>query len=97
MFILYIGYKLENHNFAVAHVCIENRPKGQIDVSKFEDFSIWAFLMAALWEKKKSLTTAGNAFLAAAELAFLSTFAHVGASFRRIEGCVPALLQDDRG
>lgn len=44
----------------------------------------------------KKLDNCRECLLASVELAFLSTFAHVGASFNRIEGCVAALLQDDQ-
>lgn len=50
---------------------------------------------------KNSLTSAKNAVMATSELAFLflflvPAFAHVAASFSRIEGCVPSLSQGEK-
>lgn len=56
---VYFAYRLqiENRNLIRAKVCIENRPQ-----SEFEDFSILAFLMAALWRRKKKLDNCRECF-----------------------------------
>ncbi len=61
---VYFAYQLqiENHDQVIANVYIENTPKGQTHVSGFKDFSILAFLIAALWRKRKAWQLQGMLF-----------------------------------